>query len=355
MDGITQPLNEELYQRLKERFGSVIIANEGVPMLTVAVPSVVTGQIRNIVVTAGETYRVACPYCGDTRHRLWIGYMYGQASSSREGATENWLANCFHNEGVCLAEYIRRKDLENRIFGFRNRAERMRVMPIREGNWQLAEELAAAKSPGEVVLLSQLPPDHVACRYLVGRDYDPMLLAAQYGVGYCLRNDPLYRTANQRIIIPIYMYNQRVGWQARATNDQDQPKYWFRPNMPKSRMLYNFDVASKWPFVIVTEGAVKVWRIGAPSVAIFGKSLSMYQRSLIEQTWAGKPVLLLLDEDAADNMIGIIREIERSAIVQIVPIYLPKGSPNADDWEQEAIRRFIRVEAGRHGVQLPVW
>jgi hypothetical protein len=349
-----QPLNVELYRRLKERFGSVIIANEGVPMVTSPVPSIITGKIRNAVITAGETYRISCPFCGDNKHRLWIGYMYGQASSDNEGGSETWLANCFHNEGACLSEYSRRKDLEHRIFGFRNRSERMRVMPIQTGDWQLVEDLSSSSHPGNVVSLSQLPPDHPSRRYLVDRQYDPDDLCRKYGLGYCVQADHLFSTAHHRIILPIFMYQQLVGWQARTLGNAE-PKYWNRPGMPKSRMLYNFDEAAKWPFVIVTEGATKVWRIGGPSVAIFGKSLSFYQRALIEQQWTGKPVLLLLDPDARDNMVGIVREMERLGAVKIVPIYLPEGMPAPDECDRDSICNFIRSESAAKGVQLPAW
>ena len=352
-DPTIQPLNESLYRTLKERFGSVIIANQGVPMVTSPVRSLLTGKLRHAIVTAGESYRVSCPFCGDTKHRLWIGYYYGQPNSDGENST--WLANCFHNEGACLSDWSRRKELEYKIFGFRNRRDRQQAVPISTGNWQLVEELAAATSPGDVTLLSQLPADHPAKIYLRGRNFDPDYLSTAYGLGYCNRPATVYPLARNRIILPIYMYNQMVGWQARTIVEHEQPKYWFRPGMPKSRMLYNFDFAAKWPFLIVVEGATKVWRIGGPSVAIFGKSLSFYQRSLIEQQWSGKPVMLLLDSDARDNMAGIVREMRNTNVVNLVPVYLPQGMPDPDECEQLTICNFIRIEAARAGVDLPVW
>jgi hypothetical protein len=74
------------------------------------------------------------------------------------------------------------------------------------------------------------------------------------------------------------MRNELVGYQGRATNDEISPRYFSCPNTSKTRMLYNFDVASRQAHVVVVEGARSVWRIGASAVCTFGKTLSLYQQ-----------------------------------------------------------------------------
>src|ERR1035438_3249329 len=87
---MSNPLCPSLYKRLEERFGSVIIANEGEGMVTARSSARMmesrtvqggalsqrgaTTRGRVEVLHRGESYRVCCPKCGDTRHRLWINH-----------------------------------------------------------------------------------------------------------------------------------------------------------------------------------------------------------------------------------------------------------------------------------------
>lgn len=72
-----QPLRPELYRRLAYLFKHVDIAKQGEPMVTRVHLSAVSGKPKLKILSKGEEYRVTCPYCNDTRSRLYINHMWG--------------------------------------------------------------------------------------------------------------------------------------------------------------------------------------------------------------------------------------------------------------------------------------
>jgi hypothetical protein len=119
---------------------------------------------------------------------------------------------------------------------------------------------------GKLAPLSCLDPIHPACKYVRSRGYETAWLHANYKVCYCAEAESQYQMATGRIVIPIYMHGNLVGWQARYLGkppNKYTPRYWTCPGMPKGQYLYNFDVARKYPYVVVVEGGTGVWRGGA--------------------------------------------------------------------------------------------
>jgi hypothetical protein len=148
------PLNPTLFSLLRDRFRSVQVANEGQEMVWTTVPSMTRpGKTQMFIISAGEYYRIACPYCSDQRHRLWVNHRYGTRGT--DGRPMLWLAHCYNEN--CLDSPARRQHLERMIFGFRNERDRNRVVVIIPGDTRLA-----ALSPGLVEL-----PDHPVKRDLL--------------------------------------------------------------------------------------------------------------------------------------------------------------------------------------------
>ena len=72
----------ELYNKLNSMFpGGVVIANQGEPMYSSS-PTQHNGSHFTSVISSGEYYRVNCPFCNDTKHRLWVNHMYGQPDAN---------------------------------------------------------------------------------------------------------------------------------------------------------------------------------------------------------------------------------------------------------------------------------
>lgn len=216
-DGVLCPA---LYARLKAVFpGSIIVANQGEELVGVnAVDS--SGRRRMAVVNSGEYYRVNCPFCTDTRKRLWISYRFSEYP---------WLAHCF-NETYCLSGpdgRPRRQRIQQWLF----ETTRPVKLPTAAGFTTDEAVVGPVDLPGDVTPVDRLPYDHQARRYLLDRGYDLAHLARDFGVGYVDRvYDPTqHRPLEGRIFIPIVMDGELVGWQGRWPADLR----WKEVRMPK--------------------------------------------------------------------------------------------------------------------------
>lgn len=329
----------DLYHRLKEVFGEVVIANPGEAMTARVTQQ--GGRRWLDVAHAGEYYRVNCFVCRDTRKRLWINHMYGQPYTDNRRLW--FLAVCYNED--CLSQWENRRALEEMLFGFQNASVRRRVFQVLPGEVVAADPLTPQTWPGECLPAAELPRTHPMVAYFAQRDV-PQETLVEYDVRYCARppEDSRLQLVYGRAVIPVVMGGQMVGWQARVLQDGPQkypPKYFTSPGMPKSRILYNLDRARQYPFVILVEGPTDVWRVGPPAVALFGKTLSTGQRQLLRETWSTGPIVVLLDGDAqeaASNLVEELRSLCPRNPVALAP--LPAGYDPAD-MDREAVWGII--------------
>lgn len=365
-----RPLNPVLYQALRARFGNVDVANEGIamcgtPRLQSATayslgstggyapdllgnPFSAPRRRHSPVLTWGEYYRVNCPFCRESQRRLWINHLYG--TKDENGIPQQWLAHCYNEK--CTTDPTARSLLEQQIFGLGYR----QLTPILPGE-NISAELQAVQPPGHVVPLHELPADHRARTYLLGRRFDPDFLSRTYGVGYVVQADPRFIGMQGRIYIPIWMNGQLVSWQGRWPEDLNWkqvsiPKYCNRPG-PKGRMFYNNDTALHWPFVVVVEGIPSVWRIGGPAVSMLGKSMTGPQRLLL-QRWAGKPIIVMLDPDAFLESEGLLRELRTMVQSPVIEVRLPDRY-DPGDYSHEADVAMICNAAAQQRIALSAW
>src|SRR4051812_35871748 len=74
------PMNPDLYEALRQVFGHVVVVKHGEAFGLAPRPMPVyrNGKLafKQDVREYGESYRIDCPYCNDTRQRLWIPYMW---------------------------------------------------------------------------------------------------------------------------------------------------------------------------------------------------------------------------------------------------------------------------------------
>jgi hypothetical protein len=326
------------------RVEQIVDTGEVVPVFCAVVPG------RELFTLADNLLTRNCPFCPDTKKHLWINHYYGQPGP--DGRPYTHLAHCFKNN--CLDDWNNRKTLADRLLGMVNaRSGRtpFSIMPSADDG-----PPAAFEPPGDIQPLTQLSADHPAVQYMLSRRYTLAMLA-DFEIAYVVRAAPKYRAAQNRIYFPIRMRGELVGWQARYLGDVNwkatsTPKYLSMPHMKKSRMLYNFDSASRYPFVVVVEGPTDVHRLGAGSVALFGKTLSLPQRELLLHAWADKPIVFLLDPDAVDAMRGLVYElaIERRH-APVIAVELPAGA-DPGDWETAALWAYVHRQASLQRVQL---
>lgn len=314
-------LNPGLYRRLAKLFGEVSIHNAGVPMRMRMGISPLTGRPKAIISPggSGEYYVVNCPYCNDQGGRLWVNHRYGTADAT--AFPMNWLAVCYNEK--CLQNPSYREDFYHRVCGMAGIGS-FAVTKAAEAAPQ-SETPVAVQLPGEVIPLDMLPAEHQACMYLRERGFDPIELARRYGLGYCIYSND-HPGAVGRIIIPVFMRKQLVGWQARPPEERDwkatrTPKYVNLPGMQKRLMLYNYD-GVEGDAVAVVEGVTSVWRLGQ-AVALLGKTASDVQQRLLIERWGKGTILVMLDGGERDATASLVDALKRWSSGAVLPVHLP--------------------------------
>ena len=293
-EDFSMPLRPDLYRRLLSSFHHVLIANADEEMTFTYATDALTGRPRMEINHSGEYYKINCCFCPDTRHRLWINHRWGYRDPVTKSRNLH-LAHCYNED--CLRSEGRPQQLYADLFADVGDGSVDVIMPVSKP----VARPTTFYSPGTTTPLHELPADHPACQYLQSRGFDPQMLSRRLGLTYCTVADHYARLAQDRIIIPVTMNGNVQGWQGRFVGEPTSkwvPKYYTMPSLKKSELLYNFDIASQYSYVVITEGVTDVWRVGPTSVALFGKTLSATQQTLITSTWRQGTVYVMLDSDA---------------------------------------------------------
>ena len=249
-------------------------------------------------------YRVCCPFCGDDKgFKLYINFEKGVYNCYRDVTHRGTVKSLFGDIA--------------RQFAGRIQTEQERLQPLPE----------KMESPGYMIPVDQVDDESAPIQYLTvtrKRVFNPRELYRSWGVMYCAQGkefylgDTSFNTTNT-LVFPIWMFNKLVGWQARLLYDpksltleecagfgfrKDEdgdyllpPKY-YTSKMSKGRVLYNFDLARKYNYVVITEGVFDAISVGGPAVATFGTGISEYQMRLIKEYWDS--AIILLDPEGTD-------------------------------------------------------
>lgn len=354
LSGRRRALNPMLYNQLRTICpGGVLFANEGMGCLTSSGRKF-DGTLFTMFQYSGEYYRVNCPFCRDTKHRLWVNHMFGQPDAN--GRPMYFLATCYNE--ACLEKYENRRVFIDRIFQLQNSNERAAAFPLEAAEWvDDPSSLLTAEPPGQLIPMTQMAltmPDHHAVQYMYGQRRYTNDMLDRYSVSYCPVSER-WPTASDRIIFPIVMNGQMIGWQARYIGTTDwkfTPKYYGLPGMRKRLMLYNYDWAKQLPFVVVVEGPTDCNVVGDAGVALLGKSLSPYQAQLLMSTWERKPIIFILDPDAKSEMEGIVRDLQMAGGI-VCNIELPDDR-DCGDYDSQELWRLIYHRTSQMGIHLPV-
>jgi hypothetical protein len=294
-------LRPAFYKRLKERYGDVRIACEDTEMKATYRQARFRDGLGLNIDEEGEYYRITCPFCTDTRLRLWFNHRWG-IYDYKTKSRNLWLCICYNEN--CLKEPGRSLLLYRDIF-----SDFPEFDPVSSGVMP-DDTPAIPEWPGRVIPLNRLAPTELARRYMEERHYNVDVLSNRLQVCYCLEAKEGFGLAQHRIIIPTFKDGELLGWQARLVGEPHNkriPKYWNMPRMKRNRMLYNFDYAKRYPYVVLMEGCTDVWRFGPEAVALFGKTLSLQQLQMITATW--KKVYVALDGDAIIDAQGIYDQL----------------------------------------------
>lgn len=330
---LRSPINQCLYNALfRIGKGHITITSAGEPMVF-EYHEMPDGHVVKNVISPGEYYRINCLNCNDTTRRLWVNHMFG-VKDPRTGSRHRWLAHCFNEN--CLAEEMNRQDLIDWLGDFGASHTNIPIVqrPATEAN------CAAPPLPADMILLDKLPDDHIAVDYVRNRGFDPHWLANEWGIGFSFEACPW--SPQGRLIIPLIKYEDgdahHAGWQARAIEENDKPKYHTAKGTKKSHVLYGFDhVADDLP-VLITEGPFDVWsahRCGRIGISLLGKSASASQINQLVTLYENRPLIVALDNDAEGDGRDLVLLLRRSRLdkgetTPVVLAPLPAGCDIGD-------------------------
>jgi len=353
-------LNEQLYKNLCRKFnhaGGVQMANEG--LANVWRVTTVEGRKRRELEDHGEQYRVCCPWCNDTRHRLYVNYEFG--TMDPDGRVVLFPIQCFNEACMSSNSDLREIFFHEVMFG--RPLNRVFLKP------PTVDARPEYVDPGELVSLDRLDRTHPAIEYLKGRGLSVNKLTYLYNLKWCAFSKLSMTRA--RIIIPYIFEGKEVGWTARLPTDErlhgpdgrEIPKYFNMPGFKKEKFLYNFDRAKKYKTIILVEGAFDAIVVGAPAMALCGSSLGVRNCdrlvSLVTRTGADIVVALDPDKPIADRhskhhldiVVDKLTEKLKGKKNKVLPLWLPPGT-DPGSTPSKVFRQLARDAAAEHEVTL---
>jgi len=347
-----KPLNPALYNMLRRRFGTVKVGNQNEKQVSRYCHDLHGNEMKDLV-HPGEYYIVCCPFCSDTRFRLYINHMWGKRDE--RGYRNLWMAICF-NETMCLGTADRRLELYEEVaeVGTSGGLDHARIHEGKEVNL----DEVYAEWPGPVTRVDHLKQSHKAYQYLVSRDFDPRRIGPFYNVHYC--HDSFRWLARQRLIIPVYSKKRMIGWQARAPRDDVRwdkdgapPKYYTMPGTPRRMVVYNIANARRYHTGVGVEGPTDVWSFGPMSCCTLGAGMTHFQKQKITSVFKDRSFVLLWDpeEYEKEKTQKLIRELEDAFAEGFAAVKLPKGRDpgSLDRW---FMRDYVEQEAKKQGVRV---
>ena len=339
-----------LYNRLKAIAGDVHVAKKG---------------------TDEETYRICCPFCGDTRYRLNISCLWGVYDPVEKHCNAH-LIHCY-NESCLKSSGVdaitaderreRRKDFLAQVYRGRNGAiilapaTRVRETDTGPLSW-----------PGRVIRLDKLfakRPEHPAVRYVLARGFDPVQLGEEYHFVFCDQvTDPRYTQALGTILIPIFYKGVMRTWLSRYIGeDKDIKRYYNCPNRPIQSWGFNLDIALQYSTVVVVEGVFDAIRVGPFATCLFTKTLGVELKKKIVrglQRHGNKAaVVVMLDpgQSEKERLKSVPHHIETVAaafkeyIPNVLTVYLTQGK-DPGSLSPVAIMRHIQDAAKKSRINL---
>jgi DNA primase len=163
--------------------------------------------------------------------------------------------------------------------------------------------------------------------------------AEAYPMGYVLHPDgtKTWREPQERIVIPIFWDGKLVGWQARAIDPADEPKYKNSAEFPRDRVLYGWEPGMD---IVLVESPMSVLRHchHQPMVASLGKELTDIQLRILQRA---KSITMWFDPDRA-GWSGTERAIEE--LKRYVPMKVavwPYGYTDPADLDDDTVDRVV--------------
>lgn len=124
-----------------------------------------------------------------------------------------------------------------------------------------------------------------------------------------------------RIIIPIWDGDDIVFFQARASNNDMEPKY-LNPSVEKSNIIFNKENFNREKYIIITEGLIDAENIGSQGTTILGKELTQeFIDNISQYTNMGIIVAMDNDKDGIDKLNKYIKSFPNLLYFIMPPKY----------------------------------
>lgn len=265
-----------------------------------------------------------CVFCHDKSNHLGINLQALTISCWKCGKRSNVLSLVMQIDGC---SFNRAKDI---ITKFPLKEFSHLVRPKRTA----AEKTMFPSGTSETLL-----PIHE--RFLISRGYDPVIIQRKYDI---LGVGPTLDSWKFRIIIPIYMNQTLQTYVGRDTTGKAEVKYQNAP-IEKSLLqakhcLQGIDQVTDT--IVLVEGLLDYWRIGAPAICCFGTQVTTDQINIIAQKKV-KRCFVLFDQDATDKA-HILASTLTSVVPEVEVLELDDQDPdNLTEDEVWNLRRDINI------------
>lgn len=308
-------------------------------------------------------YLLPCLKCGSSRLRwnhpakqTWVCWGCG-----RSGSTIDLIATYEEVSYMQAYQFVLDSynggDADWTVAPILDKQERPQILPM---EWPRGAQIlspCALHAPGWAYLHYRGITAEQAAQYQIA-----------YGVGGRLRN---------YLVFPVYMQGHLVYWQARATWDPpvhlegEERKAWVRDtqyrktlnpiNEPNTlgggEILFNYDQAHSYDYVVITEGPVDAVKVGPFAVALFGKVAQTAKVFWLRQMPARTKVVYLdrgdkERENALELCAALEGSCERVLLAEPPEGYDPgKLTPDQNRWVLEQARevRSSNVYASKLG------
>lgn len=354
-------INQVLYRHLVRIFGEVEIVNENEPILFEKRIGY-DAQVRMYKSQSGEQYKMNCPFCGDSRGRLYISHAWGMDKDNKFPTSK--LVVC-QNEHCEQTPYVRQLDVAARCSNpkqwleYRLKNKYTSPLPTLITNLPAAIKTKRLPFPGRnwSTAVNELDSGHPARLYLESRDMDVDILFNTYRVVYThtypvQENGKDYSWLEGRLFIPNFVEGRIDGWQARLISGEAKLKYFNCPAWKKSEAVYGAASARRFEGALLQEGVTDCWRVGAPAICGYGKSLSAAQCRIISDSWGC--VGIMYDPDADDDKVRSAHKAIKALgrrVNKVFRVELPDGRDPADCSHDE-VWKYIERSATAAGVAL---
>lgn len=350
-----EPLNGALYRALMARFhGHVKVANRGEAQIGEYKADFFDKETMKLDLTQpGEYYMVNCPYCNDTKFRLYINHRWGVIDTRPYAGRNNrnlWLAICYNEK--CLQTHERRLEFyEDEIKALPGELGKARILKGKE----VKLEDVKMEWPGHTTRVDLLPDGHHAKHYLISRNFDPERIGKFYNVQYCA--DSFRWLARDRIIIPIYEGKDLKGWQARYIGEINwkkegaPPKYYTAPGTPRRLLIYNLASAAQYRTGVIVEGPTDVWSFGPMSCCTLGATMTAQQQRRFLSRFKEHSAILLYDpeEYERDATKKLVSNFSGQFAKGFASVKLPSGR-DPGDLNRSFMRDYVYEKAKEQGV-----